>query len=151
VHRGTTDSNPTILLHVASAMLQSTENGEPLGNPPANRAVVGSLCILAEATHPVIANNVGVLRRPLLSTAVMHMLATKNFVGFPQGNRNTGHAFPRSDDIRIEGHTDSDYANCTDTKASISDKLVTIKGGPVRWYSSRLATCTHSSTAAEYY
>jgi hypothetical protein len=50
----------------------------------------------------------------------------------------------------MEGYTDSDYANCTDTRASISGVLVTVNGSPVQASCSRQTTVTHSSTEAEY-
>jgi hypothetical protein len=117
-HHGMADSNPTILPHVASATLHSTQDGEPLVDPSEYRSVVGSLRFLADTTHPLIAHPVGVLGRHLVRPALRHMVATKNVMRYLRGNVNTGIVFPRSDVIRIEGHTDSGYANCTDTRAS---------------------------------
>jgi hypothetical protein len=78
------------------------------------------------------------------------MVVTKHVMRCLRGNANTGIVFPRSDGIRIEGHTDSDYVNCTDTRASMSGVLATVNGSPVHWSSSRQKTVTHSSTEAEY-
>jgi hypothetical protein len=67
-----------------------------------------------------------------------------------RGNVNTGLVFQRSEGISTDGYTDSDYANCTDTRASISGVLVTVNGSPVHWSSSRQTTVTNSSTEVEY-
>jgi Reverse transcriptase (RNA-dependent DNA polymerase) len=144
---GMADCNPTILPHVASATLHSTQDGEPLVDPSAYRVVVGSLRFLADTTHPLIAHPVGVLGRHLVRLALRYMVATKNGMRYLRGNVNTGIVFPRSDVVRIEGHTDSDYANCTDTR--FSGVLVTVNGSPVHWSSSHQTTVTHSSTEAE--
>jgi hypothetical protein len=117
-------------------------DGEPLVDPSAYRAVVGSLRFIADTTHPLIAHPVGVLGRHLVRPALRNMVATKHVMRYLRGLANTGIVFPRSDGIRIEGHTDSDYTNCTDTRASISGVLVTVNGSPVHWSSSRQTTVT---------
>jgi hypothetical protein len=147
---GMADCNPTILPHVASATLHRTADGEPLIDPSAYRAVLGSLRFIADTTHPLIAHPVGVLGLHLVRPALRHIVATKHVMRYLRGHANAGIVFPRSDGIRIEGHTDSDYANCTDIRASISGVLVTVNGSPVHWSSSRQTTVTHSSPEAEY-
>jgi hypothetical protein len=117
---GMADSNPAILPHVASATLHSTDDREPLVNPSAYRAVAGSLRFLADTTHTLIAHPVGVLGRHLDRPALRHMVAMKHVMRYLRSHANTGIVFPRSDGIHIEGHTDSDYANGTDTRVSIS-------------------------------
>jgi hypothetical protein len=78
------------------------------------------------------------------------MVANKHVLRYLRGNVNTGLVFPRSESIHIEGYTDSDYANCTATRASIPDVLVTVTGSPVHWSSSCQTTFTHTSIEAEY-
>jgi hypothetical protein len=144
------DCNPTILPHVASATLHSTADGETLVDPSAYRAVAGSLRFLADTTNPLIAHLVGVLGRHLVRPALRHMVATKHVMLYLRGHANTGQVFPRSDGIRIEGHTGSDFASCTDTRVSISGVLLMVNGSRVHWSSSRWTQVTHSSTEAEY-
>jgi hypothetical protein len=147
---GMTDCNPTILPHVACATLHSTQDGEPLADPSAYRAVVvGSLHILRDNTHPLIVHPVGVLGRHLVRPD-RHMVATKSVLRYLRGDMNTGLVFPRSEGIRMEGYTDSNYANCTATRASISGLLVTVNDSPVHWSFSRQTTVTRSSTKADY-
>jgi hypothetical protein len=121
---GMADRNPTILPHVASATLHNTQDGEPLVDPSAYCAVVGSLRFLPGTTHPLISHPVGILGRHLVHPGWRHMVATKNVMLSLRGNVNTGLVFPRSEGIRIEYYADSDYANCIDTRASISGVLV---------------------------
>jgi hypothetical protein len=104
---GMADCNPTILPHVASATLHSTSDGEPVVDPSAYRAVVGSLRFIEDTMHPLIAHPVGVLERHLVRPALRHMLATKHVMWYLRGRTNKGIVFPRSDGIRIVGHTDS--------------------------------------------
>jgi hypothetical protein len=119
-------------------------------HPRTVRAAVNPLLFLADATHPLIAYPVGALGRHLVRPPLKHIVATKNVMRYLRGNVITGLVFLRSEGIRIEGYTDSSYSNCTDTRESISGVLVTVNGSPVHWSSSRLATVTHSSAAAEY-
>jgi hypothetical protein len=112
--------------------------------------VVGSLRILIDNTHPLIVHPVGVLGRHLVRPDLRHMVATKSVLRYLRGDMNTGLVFPRSEGIRMEGYTDSDYANCTDTRASISGLLVTVNDSPVHWSFSRQTTVTRSSTKADY-
>jgi hypothetical protein len=147
---GMADCNLTILPHVAKATLHSTTDGEPRVDPSAYRSAVGSLRFIADTAHPLITHPVGVLGRHLVRPALRHMVATKHVMRYLRGHAITGIVFPRSDGIRIKGHSDSDYSNCTDTRASISGVLVTVNGSPVHWSSSRQTKVTHSSTEAEY-
>jgi hypothetical protein len=98
---GITDCTQTILPHVARATLRSTEDEEPLVDPSAYRAVVGSLAFLAGTTHPLIALPVGVLGCHLVRPALRHMVATKHVIRYLRGNANTSLDFPRSNGIRI--------------------------------------------------
>jgi hypothetical protein len=112
--------------------------------------VVGSLRLLADTTYLLIGHPVGVLGRYLFRPGLRHMAATTNVMRYLRGNVKTGLVFPLSEGIRIVGYTDSDYANCTDARASISGVLVMVNGSPVHWYSSRQTTVTHLSTEAEH-
>jgi hypothetical protein len=150
VRHGMADCNPNNPQHVASFTLQSTQDRVPVVDPSTKRSVFGSLLFLADSTHRLVAHAVDILGRHLVRPALGHIVETKNVLRYLRGNANTGLVFPRSDGISIDGHTDSDYTNCSDTRASISGVLGTVKSSPVHWSSSRQTTVTRLRTEAEY-
>ena len=52
--------------------------------------------------------------------------------------------------IKIMGFTDSDWANCPDTRRSVGGYLFTLSSGPISWQSRRQRTVATSSCEAEY-
>ena len=55
-----------------------------------------------------------------------------------------------SNNVKILGFTDSDWANCLDIRWSIGRYLFTLGSGPISWQSQRQRTIATSSCEAEY-
>jgi hypothetical protein len=91
---GMTECNPTILPHVASPTLHSTQDGEPLVDPSAYRVVVGSLRFLADTTHPLIAQPVGVLGRRIVRPAFKAHGGDQECHAVPPWKREYGSCLP---------------------------------------------------------
>jgi hypothetical protein len=55
-----------------------------------------------------------------------------------------------ANDIKIVGFTDSDWANCPDTRQSVGGYMFTLGSGPISWQSRRQRTVATSTCEAEY-
>jgi hypothetical protein len=51
--------------------------------------------------------------------------------------------------MALEAYSDSDWAQCSDTRCSTTGVIFLVNGAPVHYISSKLPTIAHSSTEAE--
>ena len=71
-------------------------------------------------------------------------------VRYLKGTRDLELTLGGSNTINIIGFTDSDWANCPNTRRSVGGYLFTLGSSPVSWQSHRQRTVATSSCKAEY-
>ncbi|VDC00050.1 unnamed protein product [Peniophora sp. CBMAI 1063] len=112
--------------------------------------LVGSLMYLAIATRPDIMHAVSTLSRFNSCFGVAHWRAAIHIVAYLKGTRDYCLILGGGKPVRLVGYTDSDYANCPDSRKSVSGYCFTLGSGIISWMSKKQATVATSSTEAEY-
>jgi hypothetical protein len=127
-------------------------------------AVVGSLLYIATVTRPDIAYAAAAAARylsqptkELLDSAmhvVKYMKYTEQFKLAFGARRNAKpvrlYGLPSAPSFPTLAYRDADYANCVETRRSVTGIVITVDGTPVVWASRKQPTVTRSTTAAEY-
>ena len=97
------------------------------------RSLVGSLMYLALGTRPDIAYAVQQLCRYLDCYRAIHWEATKRVVRYLKGTRTLALTLGGEHTARLLGHTDTDFATCTDTCRSVSGYCFSLGLSVVTW------------------
>jgi hypothetical protein len=116
------------------------------------RQLIGSLVYLALGTRPDIANTVQHLSQFLQNPGPgrNHWDAAIRTVRYLKGTRTLGLTLGGHQPIRLVGMTDSDYANCPDTRRSVSGYCFKLRAGVISWSSRKQPTVATSTCEAEY-
>ena len=81
-------------------------------------SVVGSLMYLQTCKRPDISFAVGMLGRYQSNPGIDHWKATKKVMRNLQGTKDYMLTFRRSDQLEVIGYSDSDFAECVDSRKS---------------------------------
>lgn len=114
------------------------------------RQLVGSLMYIAIGTRPDISQAVRSLSQFLDNPGRRHYEAGIRVIQYLKGTRNTSLTLGGTSPIRLGGATDSDYANCEDTRRSVSGYTFTLGSGLISWSSRKQTTTATSTCEAEY-
>ena len=114
------------------------------------RQLIGSLVYLALGTRPDIAHTVQHLSQFLDNPGRNHWDAAIRTVRYLKGTRTLGLTLGGYRPICLSGMTDSDYANCPDSRCSVSGYVFTLGAGAISWSSRKQPTVATSSCEAEY-
>ena len=71
-------------------------------------------------TRPNLAFVTGALGRYQSDPGIDHWKAVKKTLRYLQGTKHLMLTYKRSDDLKVIGHSDADFAGCVDTKKSTS-------------------------------
>lgn len=150
-----TKANPvaTPLLHsIKLSRADSPTNQEEKESmqPFPYRQLIGSLVYLALGTRPDIAHTVQHLSQFLDNPGRNHWDAAIRTVRYLKGTRTLGLTLGGHRPICLRGMTDSDYANCPDTRRSVSGYCFKLGAGVISWSSRKQPTVATSSCEAEY-
>lgn len=128
----------------------SEDDLQQLRNLPYS-ALVGILIYLAIGTRPDIAYAVQQLSQFLSSYSWVHWNAAVRVVRYLKGTRGFK-LFLGGVGIMLKllGHTDSDWANCLDTRRSIGGYCFSLGSGLISWAARKQKTVAASSCEAEY-
>jgi hypothetical protein len=124
------------------------------------RELVGSLVYIACATRPDIAfavnkvsafvNNPGQAHYDAAIRIVRYLHHTRlHVLTLGAGTSHQGTISP-GQGVRLVGMTNSDYANCVDTRRSISGYCFSLGGGAISWSSRKQDVVATSTCEAEY-
>jgi hypothetical protein len=114
------------------------------------RQLVGVLMYLAISTRPDIMHAISTLSRFNSGHGDVHWKAALHVVRYLKGTRDYELELGGSKEAELIGYTDSDYANCPDTRRLVSGYCFSLGSGIVSWMSKKQATTATSSTEAEY-
>ena len=96
-------------------------------------SVIGSLMYAQTCTRPDIGFAVGMLGRYQRNPGIDHWKAAKKVMRYLQGTKDFILRFRRSDSLEITGYSDSEFAECIDSKKSIFDYLFMLARGAISW------------------
>jgi Reverse transcriptase (RNA-dependent DNA polymerase)/GAG-pre-integrase domain len=148
-HPVSTPMDPGLKLHRPDKSLLSKQDTERLTKIP-YRSLVGCLIYLAVGTRPDISYAVQQLSQFLDNYSNTHWTAAVRVVRYLRGTRDLELTLGGANPIKILGFTDSDWANCPDTRRSVGGYLFSLGSGPISWQSRRQRTVATSSCEAEY-
>ncbi|CAA7267819.1 unnamed protein product [Cyclocybe aegerita] len=114
------------------------------------RSLVGCLIYLAIGTRPDISYAVQQLSQFLNCYTYAHWTAATRVVRYLKGTRSLALRLGGKGSIRLLGFTDSDWANCLDTRRSVGGYGFTLGSGVISWTSKKQSTIATSTCQAEY-
>jgi hypothetical protein len=114
------------------------------------RSLVSSLLYLAVSSRPDISYAVQQLSQYLDCFTFAHWNATIRVVRYLKGTRSLRLHLGGSHDLTLTGYTDSDWANCLDTRRSVGGYAFSLGSGIVSWNARKQKTVAASSCEAEY-
>jgi hypothetical protein len=112
--------------------------------------LIGSLQYLAQGTRPDIAYATSRLASVLNDPGEKHYNMGLRVVRYLNTTRTYGITLGGDSPVALSGMSDSDFANCIDTRRSVSGYAYTLGHGAVSWSSRKQDIVTTSTTEAEY-
>ncbi|KAL0340719.1 UNVERIFIED_CONTAM: Retrovirus-related Pol polyprotein from transposon RE2 [Sesamum radiatum] len=138
-------SEPT--LYIKSQV--SEEDGSQKVDGSMYRSLIGSLLYLT-ATRPDIMFATCLLSRFMQSPSQVHYAAAKRILRYLRGTKDFGIWYKSTNDAKLVGYTDSDWAGSVDDMKSTSGYTFSLGSGIFSWASKKQATVAQSSAEAEY-
>ena len=92
-------------------------------------SVVASLMYAQVCTRPDIAFITGMLGRYLSNPGMEHWKAAKRVLRYLKKTRDYMLTYRRSEQLEVEGFTDSDFGGCTDSMKSTTEYIFMMKSG----------------------
>ena len=114
------------------------------------RSLVGCLIYLAVGTRFDISYAVQQLSQFFDCYTYVHWNAAVRVVRYLKGTRDLRLTLGGESDLRLMGYTDSDWANCLDTRRSVGGFGFTLGAGLISWNVKKQKTVASSSCEAEY-
>ncbi len=111
---------------------------------------LGGLLWLSRCTRPDLAYAVGTLGQFAANPSPAHHAAIKRIFRYLRGTRDATLCLEPKDERPLEIWTDADYANCEDTRRSVTGVAVYCYGNLIYWKSKKQATVSLSTMEAEY-
>ena len=119
-------------------------------DPNEYQSMVGSLLYAAIATRPDIAQAVGVVSKFNSKPSQAHLTAVKRILRYLKGTTDLALKYQRSENCRLIGYLDADWAGDQDDRHSTTGNLLVMAGGPISWLSKKQAVVALSTSEAEY-
>ena len=145
--KGTLPMNPGINLSKQMSPKTDKERTRMASIPYAS--AVGSLMYAMLCTRPDIAYALSVVSRFQSDPGENHWIAVKNILKYLKRTKELFLIFS-SNDLKIEGYTDSSFQSDIDDSKSTSGYVFTLGGGAVSWRSSKQETVADSTMEAKY-
>lgn len=126
------------------------------------RAAIGALMYLATGTRPDIAYAVGCLSRFVEAPTSKHYGAVRRLLRYLVDTRDDGILYSRNESVNegrqevasrelsVKGFSDSDWANCPETRKSVTGYVFMLAGGAIAWAARRQTVVAQSTAEAEY-
>lgn len=140
--------DPGLKLHQVNATTLSAEDKLDASKLP-YRSLVGSLLYLAIGSRPDITYSMHQLSQFLNSYTRTHWQAAIRVVRYLKGTRDLK-LYLGGNNFHLVGFTDSDWANCGDTRRSVGGYAFSLGSGIISWQLRKQRTVAASSCEAEY-
>ncbi|XP_017632590.1 uncharacterized mitochondrial protein AtMg00810-like [Gossypium arboreum] len=134
---------------MAVGMKPSSQGDHEQVSEPAYRSLVGCLLYLT-ATRPDIMFAVSLLSRFMHCCNEEHFRAVKRVLRYIKGTLSYGLQFSRSEDLKLIGYTDSDWAGLKDDMKSTSGYAFTLGSAMFCWSLKKQNVVPQSTAEAEY-
>ena len=141
--------DPGLKLRRADYKKLSREELDQIAKLP-YRSLVGCLLYLSIGTRPDISYSVQQLSQFLDCYTYAHWNAALRVVRYLSGTREYKLHLGGNNPISLLGFTDSDWANCLDTRRSVGGHAYTLGSGVISWQVRKQKTVAASSCEAEY-
>ena len=113
-------------------------------------SAIGSLMYAQVCTRPNIAYIVGMLGGYLSNPRKDHWIAAKRVMRYLQRTKDYMLTYRKSDQLKIIGYSDFDFAGCRDSMKSTSSYIYLLAGGVISWKSVKQSIVPSSTMAAEF-
>lgn len=127
----------------------SQDDGSENTDPTRYRRLVGSLLYLTH-TRPALVYAVGIVSRFMQSPTSHHMGAVKRILHYLSGTMSHGLMYSHSDELCLQGFTDSDWVGSPDDRRSTTGWCFSLGSVAVAWCSKKQLITALSSTEAVY-
>jgi hypothetical protein len=116
------------------------------------QSIIVSCMYLVTSTRHDLTYPVSYRLQFLAASSKSYLTAAQRLLRYSKGTKVVKLFFPRSDasEITLEGHSDSDYGNCPDTRQSISGNLFRLNNSTICWCSMKHISVVTSTCEAEY-
>ena len=116
--------------------------------------VVGSFMYLVVGTRPDLQNFIRDVSRFSTNPGIQHWKALVRGLRYLSNTKRYGILLGKSEspyvDRLLSAYSDADFANCKDTRRSVSGYITFVFGSPISWMSKKQSLVTLSTTEAEY-
>ncbi|KAL0388509.1 UNVERIFIED_CONTAM: Retrovirus-related Pol polyprotein from transposon RE2 [Sesamum radiatum] len=143
------ESCKTVTTPLVTGEKYQKEDGSQKVDGSMYRSLIGSLLYLT-ATRPDIMFATCLLSRFMQSPSQVHYAAAKRILRYLRGTKDFGIWYKSTNDAKLVGYTDSDWAGSVDDMKSTSGYTFSLGSGIFSWASKKQATVAQSSTEAEY-
>ncbi|KAL0378046.1 UNVERIFIED_CONTAM: Retrovirus-related Pol polyprotein from transposon TNT 1-94 [Sesamum radiatum] len=142
------ESCKTVTTPLVTGEKYKKEDGSEKVDGSIYRSLIGSLLYLT-ATRPDIMFATSLLSRFMQSPSQVHYGAAKRILRYLQGTKDFGIWYKSTNDAKLVGYTDSDWAGSADDMKSTSGYTFSLGSG-IFMASKKQATVAQSSAEAEY-
>ncbi|XP_031108680.1 uncharacterized protein LOC116013171 [Ipomoea triloba] len=145
---GFLEAKPSRTPSVPGQKLNNLE-GTLIEQPEIFRRLVGKLLYLTN-TRPDIAHAVQQLSQFVDKPRDSHLVATHRVLRYIKGSPGKGLFYPANPNFKLQGFSDSDWANCIKSRKSITGYCIYLGESLISWKTKKQATVSRSSSEAEY-
>ena len=149
-HFGMKDCKPVSTPSEPGKQFQKASDDEESFDTKMYQQVMGCLTYASTATRPDIAVAVGTLSRYMSNPSKAHWMAVKQILRYLKGTMSYGLKFSDSENDKVVGFADADWAGDADSCCSTSGYVFKSGSSTVSWCSRKQATVAKSATEAEY-
>ncbi|KAK2577970.1 hypothetical protein KPH14_012744 [Odynerus spinipes] len=111
---------------------------------------VGCLLYLSQVSRPDIAYAVNRVSSFSKSPSIEHWNTVKRIFRFLKGTLHWKLCFKNNSNSNLLGYSDADWANCKDTRSSVTGSIFIKNDGPISWFSKKQRSVALSTVEAEY-
>jgi transposase InsO family protein len=114
------------------------------------RSAIGSLIHLAKWTRPDLAFAISYCARAMAKPTELYWTYVKRIFRYLRKTASHAIAYKKGVTASLIGYSDSDFANCSTSRKSISGFVFVVDKGPISWKSSKQELVATSTLEAEY-
>ncbi|XP_042974808.1 uncharacterized mitochondrial protein AtMg00810-like [Carya illinoinensis] len=141
-------SKPTSTPMDSHLKLNKSE-GKLFSDPTSYKRLIGKLLYLTH-TRPHLSYSVHHLSQFLDSPQEPHLRVAHRILRYLKGTPGQGLFFPASSSLHLKVFADSNWANCPNTRRSVTSYCVFVGDSLISWKSKKQQTISRSSAKVEY-